>query len=204
MPTNNKIIYQCSKCPKTYKSNTTLQKHMVKCSVNSKIAPPPTPMPSNQPLTDSNDGPNVNENIYDINMKFVAGNKVNIEVHKQDDDDNDEEEEEDGKEVLKDILRPNVSHTYQDEIDKLDKLIVVFKTLHVSDDPTKKDNTIEQLKTTITILMTQSQNLIKEMQLMSRKNSYYRNNIMLATFILDKCRKEEPPETDEEFDSMFN
>ena len=50
--------------------------------------------------------------------------------------------------------------------------------------------------------MSQSQNLIKEMQTMSKRNSYYKNNIMLATFVLDKCRKE-IPETDEEFDNMF-
>lgn len=199
MPTDNKIIYQCSKCPKTYKTNTTLKKHMAKCKVNST---PTSEQKSSLP--DSNNEPK--ENTYDINMTFVDGNKVEVEVHKQNDkfEDDEDSEEEDGKEVLKDILRPKVSHTYQDEIDKLDKLIEVFKTLPISDDPAKKDNTIEQLKTTITILMTQSQNLIKEMQLMSRKNSYYKNNIMLATFILDKCRKEEPPETDEEFDNMFN
>lgn len=199
MPTDNKIIYQCSKCPKTYKTNTTLKKHMAKCSVNST----PTSEPKSL-LPNSTNEPK--ENTYDINMTFVDGNKVEVEVHKQNDnfEDDEDSEEEDGKEVLKDILRPKVSHTYQDEIDKLDKLIEVFKTLPISDDPAKKDNTIEQLKTTITILMTQSQNLIKEMQLMSRKNSYYKNNIMLATFILDKCRKEEPPETDEEFDNMFN
>jgi len=52
-------------------------------------------------------------------------------------------------------------------------------------------------------LMTQSQNLIKEMQQMSRRNSYFKNNIILAAFILDKCRKD-VPETEEEFDNMFN
>jgi len=172
---------------------------MAKCNVNS------TPT-SEQKSSLPNSTNEPKENTYDINMTFVDGNKVEVEVHKQNDkfEDDEDSEEEDGKEVLKDILRPKVSHTYQDEIDKLDKLIEVFKTLPISDDPAKKDNTIEQLKTTITILMTQSQNLIKEMQLMSRKNSYYKNNIMLATFILDKCRKEEPPETDEEFDNMFN
>lgn len=65
-----------------------------------------------------------------------------------------------------------------------------------------KDATISQLKNIVTILMTQSQNLIKEMQQMSRRNSYFKNNIMLAAFVLDKCRKE-VPETDEEFENMF-
>ena len=62
---------------------------------------------------------------------------------------------------------------------------------------------IDQLKNTLAILMTQSQNLIKEMQQMSRRNSYFKNNIILAAFILDKCRKD-VPETEEEFDNMFN
>jgi len=51
--------------------------------------------------------------------------------------------------------------------------------------------------------MTQSQNLIKEMKQMSRRNSYFKNNIMLASFVLDKCRKE-VPETDEDFENMFS
>jgi hypothetical protein len=37
---------------------------------------------------------------------------------------------------------------------------------------------------------------------MSRRNSFFKNNIMLAAFVLDKCRKE-VPETDEEFENMF-
>lgn len=190
MSTDNKIIHECSKCSKKYKSITSLQKHMNKCNVNKTITP----------TSIEEESPTVNENTYDINMKFIDGNKVTVELQKQPEP---EDDSEDGKEVLKDLLRPKVSHTYQDEIDKLDNLIEVFKNLPVSNDPVKKDHTIEQLKTTITILMTQSQNLIKEMKLMSRKNSYYRNNLMLATFILDKCRKE-PPETDDEFDTMFD
>jgi hypothetical protein len=51
--------------------------------------------------------------------------------------------------------------------------------------------------------MTQSKNLIKEMQNMSRRNSYFKNNIILASFILDKCRKD-VPETEEEYENMFN
>ena len=75
----------------------------------------------------------------------------------------------------------------------------MFKNFPVSNN---KDTTISQLKNIITILMSQSQNLIKEMQTMSKRNSYYKNNIMLAAFILDKCRNE-IPESDEEFDNMF-
>ena len=151
----------------------------------------------------------VNENTYDVNMTFVEGNKVQVDIKKQSqpqsvevssDSDSDEES---GEKVLKDILRPKVSNTYQDEIDKLENLINMFKTLPISDDPNKKDHTIEQLKKTVAILMTQSRNLIKEMKQMSRRNSYYRNNIMLAAFILDNCRKD-VPETDEEFENMFS
>ena len=142
-------------------------------------------------------------------MTFVEGNKVQVDIKKQSqpqsvevssDSDSDEES---GEKVLKDILRPKVSNTYQDEIDKLENLINMFKTLPISDDPNKKDHTIEQLKKTVAILMTQSRNLIKEMKQMSRRNSYYRNNIMLAAFILDNCRKD-VPETDEEFENMFS
>ena len=75
----------------------------------------------------------------------------------------------------------------------------MFKDFPVS---SNKDTTISQLKNIITILMSQSQNLIKEMQSMSKRNSYYKNNIMLAAFVLDKCRKE-IPDNDEEFDKMF-
>ena len=161
--------------------------------------------PPNQQKTDNN---------YDINMTFGEGNKVHVDMKKQpaanqssagarakveDETDSDEES---GEKVLKELIRPKVSETYQEEIDKLENLIKMFKHLPISDDPAKKDNVIDQLKATITILMTQAQSLIKEMKQMSRRNSYYKNNIMLATFILDKCRMD-APETEEEFENMF-
>lgn len=231
--TDNKVIHPCSKCSKVYKNNASLQKHMEKCTVETVTAKPvpvstPTttaqlpkqaaaPMPTTNTaqlpkqstpiaVTGSNSH-KVNENTYDVNMTFVEGNKVKVDIKKQpqqvqasSDSDSDEES---GEKVLKDILRPKVSNTYQDEIDKLENLINMFKTLPISDDPNKKDHTIEQLKKTVAILMTQSRNLIKEMKQMSRRNSYYRNNIMLAAFILDNCRKD-VPETDEEFENMFS
>ena len=79
----------------------------------------------------------------------------------------------------------------------------MFKTLPIPEKQESKDLTINQLKNIIAILMTQSQNLIKEMKQMSRRNSYFKNNIMLASFVLDKCRKE-VPETDEDFENMFS
>lgn len=233
--TDNKVIHPCSKCSKVYKNNASLQKHMEKCTVETITAKPvpvstPTttaqlpkqaaaPMPTTNTTTaqlpkqstpiavTGSNSHKVNENTYDVNMTFVEGNKVKVDIKKQpqqvqasSDSDSDEES---GEKVLKDILRPKVSNTYQDEIDKLENLINMFKTLPISDDPNKKDHTIEQLKKTVAILMTQSRNLIKEMKQMSRRNSYYRNNIMLAAFILDNCRKD-VPETDEEFENMFS
>ena len=225
--TDNKVIHPCSKCSKVYKNIASLQKHMEKCTVETvtatsvpvsmpttaslpkQAAPSSTPLPkqSTPIAVTANNSQKVNENTYDVNMTFVEGNKVKVDIKKQpqqvqasSDSDSDEES---GEKVLKDILRPKVSNTYQDEIDKLENLINMFKTLPISDDPNKKDHTIEQLKKTVAILMTQSRNLIKEMKQMSRRNSYYRNNIMLAAFILDNCRKD-VPETDEEFENMFS
>jgi hypothetical protein len=169
----------------------------------------PLPKQSTPIAVTGNNSQKVNENTYDVNMTFVEGNKVKVDIKKQpqhvqaSSDSDSDSDEESGEKVLKDILRPKVSNTYQDEIDKLENLINMFKTLPISDDPNKKDHTIEQLKKTVAILMTQSRNLIKEMKQMSRRNSYYRNNIMLAAFILDNCRKD-VPETDEEFENMFS
>ena len=140
------------------------------------------------------------ENNYDVNMTFLDDNQVKVEVKKQPGED---EDCDDGEEVLKDILKPKISSSYQEEIDKLEDMIKMIKTFPISDDPDKKDQVIDQLKNTLAILMTQSKNLIKEMQQMSRRNSYFKNNIILAAFILDKCRKD-VPETEEEFDNMFN
>lgn len=205
----NKVIHQCPQCSKNYKSIASLKKHTVKCVIEN----PSVKHTVSEKKTDTttlDDGPKPQENNYDINMTFLEGNKVQVEMKKQnndknsdDDDEEDDYKDEDGAQVLKDILRPKVSQTYQDEIDKLDNLIKMFKNLPISDDPNRKDHTIEQLKTTITILMTQSQSLIKEMKQMSRRNSYYRNNIMLAAFMLDKCRKD-VPETEEDFENMFS
>ena len=182
--------------------------------VNAKMPPTPTmPMNSKPPVPPVPPTPQkMNENNYDINMTFGEGNKVHVDMKKQPAagakqqaatvDEETDSDEESGEKVLKDLLRPKVSETYQEEIDKLENLIKMFKHLPISDDPTKKDHVITQLKATITILMTQAQSLIKEMKQMSRRNSYYKNNIMLATFILDKCRMD-APETEEEFENMF-
>jgi len=190
--TENKIIHQCSKCTKTYKSSKSLKKHEDKCCLEKKIKE------TEEKISKKSEETSSKENNYDVNMTFLDDNQVKVEVKKQFGD-----EDEDGDEVLKEILKPKISNSYQEEIDKLDDMIKMIKTFPISDDPEKKDQVIDQLKNTLAILMTQSQNLIKEMQQMSRRNSYFKNNIILAAFILDKCRKD-VPETEEEFDNMFN
>jgi hypothetical protein len=202
----NKIIYKCDNCTKKYKTKSSLDKHNIKCK-KPKVETDESYTPQNN-ITQ--------ENNYDVNMTFLEGNKVQVEVKKQGGEEDgiedkekeekekkekeeEKKEKEEGEKVLKDLIKPKVSESYQDEIDKLDDLITMFKNFPVSDN---KDTTISQLKNIITILMSQSQNLIKEMQTMSKRNSYYKNNIMLAAFVLDKCRKE-IPDTDEEFDNMF-
>lgn len=221
---DNKVIYKCSKCSKLYKGKAPFDKHEASCKSKESNAPTQTnPVTlSNIPVTVPNSlNPPTSqqkpvENNYDINMTFGEGNKIHVDMKKQpsttkpsvnrssarSNDDETDSDEESGEKVLKDLLRPKVSETYQEEIDKLENLINMFKHLPISDDPSKKDHVIEQLKATITILMTQAQSLIKEMKQMSRRNSYYKNNIMLATFILDKCRMD-APETEEDFENMF-
>jgi hypothetical protein len=206
---DNKVIYKCSKCSKIYKGKAPFEKHEASCKSKESSAPTQT-IPVTAPNSPSSSNQTPNENNYDISMTFGEGNKVHVDMKKQPpikvpsakEDDETDSDEESGEKVLKDLLRPKVSETYQEEIDKLENLIKMFKHLPVSDDPTKKDHVIEQLKATITILMTQAQSLIKEMKQMSRRNSYYKNNIMLATFILDKCRMD-APETEEDFENMF-
>ena len=206
----NKIIYKCENCTKKYKTKSSLDKHIIKCK---------------KPEVETSSTPQNNitkENNYDVNMTFLEGNKVQVDVKKQGGDEKNEakdkeakdkeirdkearyketieKEKDEGEKVLKELIKPKISESYQEEIDKLSDLITMFKNFPVSNN---KDTTISQLKNIITILMSQSQNLIKEMQTMSKRNSYYKNNIMLAAFILDKCRNE-IPESDEEFDNMF-
>ena len=205
--TENKIIHQCSKCSKTYKSRKSLKKHEDKCCVEEEKVTENEQTSSTETSSKETSSKETRskENNYDVNMTFLDDNQVKVEVKKQlgDDEEEEEEEEKDGDEVLKEILKPKISNSYQEEIDKLNDMIKMIKTFPISDDPEKKDQVIDQLKNTLAILMTQSQNLIKEMQQMSRRNSYFKNNIILAGFILDKCRKD-VPETEEEFENMFN
>jgi hypothetical protein len=65
-----------------------------------------------------------------------------------------------------------------------------------------KDRMIDQLKNTMMVMMIQARNLIKEMKKMTYRNNYLKNNVMLAAFVLDRCRKD-VPETEEEFEELF-
>jgi len=138
---NNKIIHQCTKCSKTYKTPASLKKHTDKCKeiVSLPTAQPPTvtsstatsstatlstaPNTTSQPNTENSQN---QENNYDVNMTFLEGNKVEVEVKKQP---NEGDEKQDGEKVLKEILKPKISPSYQDEIDKLESLVKVIKTL---------------------------------------------------------------------------
>ena len=190
----NKIIHQCSNCSKTYKSKKTLEKHQDNCKEKSEIS---NKKESETTETSENSG-KTTENNYDVNMTFEEDDKVEIEIKKKL-----IEDAEGGEEVLKGIVKPKISNSYQEEIDKLEKMVKMIQKFPVSSDPAKKDQTIAQLKNTINVLLIQSKNLIKEMQTMSRRNSYFKNNIILAAFILDKCRKD-VPETEQEFQNMFD
>lgn len=183
----NKTIYNCDKCSKKYKSKSSLEKHIVKC-VDSSTS------------SSSKEESKPKENNYDVNMTFLKDNKVKVEL-KNKNDVNDATEE--GVKVLREILKPDVSASYQEEIDKLEEMITIFSDYPIPKNAQDKEATIEQLKTIISIIMTQSKNLIKEMQEMSKRNSYYKNNIMLAAFVLDKCRRD-VPENHEEFNNMFD
>ena len=160
---------------------------------------------------------------YDVNMTMNNNNKVKVEVKSQshnsikteenDTDSSDDTdvknkeydkfEGDDGTEVLKNFLKPKVSPSYQQEIDKLEQLVSMIRRIPISDDIEKRAHVIGQLKDTLTIVLNQSKELINEMKKMSRRNSYLKNNISLAAFLLDKC-KQDVPETDEEFDEMYN
>ena len=185
----NMIIYKCEKCNKKYKKESSLQKHLKKCKPVVEIVD----KPEDKNIVNSE---NDTENNYDVNMTFLDDDKIEVEVKKQ------VQESLEGENELKELLKPKVSESYRDEINKLQDLINMFKNLPIPESPENKDATIDQLKNILTITMSQSQNLIKEMEAMSRRNSFYKNNIMLASWLLDKCRKE-VPESDEEFENLF-
>ena len=211
-----KIIHTCLNCSKPYKSLTTLNKHMLKCvpkGIKAKEAMSGNKIIKNnininndsEDESDSGkDYDNVNNNEttlgnnYDVSMTFLEDQRIKVEVKKQPPDD-----QEDGDQILKEILKPKISETYQDEIDKLGGLINMVNEFVIPNEDSDKDRMIDQLKNTMTVMMIQAKNLIKEMKKMSYRNNYLKNNVMLAAFVLDRCRKD-VPESDDDFDNMFS
>jgi hypothetical protein len=219
---NNMASNKCPNCSKMYKNVSSLTKHMVKCVTNNtlqscyknEVLSQMSTSSSSSATENTSSLNNINTiqqtivepnhdttdsqgNTYDISMTFLEGNRVQVDVKKQSADG-----EDDGEQVLKEILKPKVSETYQDEIDKLEDLIKMVKRFSIPNNDIDKDRMIDQLKNTIAVMMIQAKNLIKEMKQMSYRNCYYKNNIMLASYVLDKCRKD-VPESDDEFDQMF-
>ena len=137
------------------------------------------------------------KNNYDVSMTFLEGQRVKVEMKKQAN-----EGEDDGEQILKEILKPKISESYQDEIDKLSGLINMVTEFVIPSTEPDKDRMIDQLKNTMMVMMIQARNLIKEMKKMTYRNNYLKNNVMLAAFVLDRCRKD-VPETEEEFEELF-
>ena len=136
-------------------------------------------------------------NNYDVSMTFLEGQRVKVEMKKQA-----KEGQEDGEQILKEILKPKISESYQDEIDKLSGLINMVTEFVIPSTEPDKDRMIDQLKNTMMVMMIQARNLIKEMKKMTYRNNYLKNNVMLAEFVLDRFRKD-VPESEEEFEELF-
>lgn len=219
-----KTAHKCLNCEKPYKSLTTLNKHMLKCIANktttnqekvgtnknkilkNNIQVMDTSDEMNGTDTSSQSDPQSDEedsgtektgNNYDVSMTFLEGQRVKVEMKKQAKDG-----QEDGEQILKEILKPKISESYQDEIDKLSGLINMVTEFVIPSEEPDKDRMIDQLKNTMMVMMIQARNLIKEMKKMTYRNNYLKNNVMLAAFVLDRCRKD-VPETEEEFEELF-
>ena len=219
-----KPTHNCLKCEKPYKSLNTLNKHMLTCVANKTTTNQPkvgknknkilkntiqvtetsddmdnsntSSLSHSQSDTDDS-GDEKTKNNYDVSMTFLEGQRVKVEMKKQAN-----EGEDDGEQILKEILKPKISESYQDEIDKLSGLINMVTEFVIPSTEPDKDRMIDQLKNTMMVMMIQARNLIKEMKKMTYRNNYLKNNVMLAAFVLDRCRKD-VPETEEEFEELF-
>ena len=221
-----KPTHKCLNCEKPYKSLNTLNKHMLTCVANkinaTKVKTPDQAKPTVQAKTHNpiknkilknsiqvNDAQSDEDsqsdeddkqkpgNNYDVSMTFLEGQRVKVEMKKQA-----KEGQEDGEQILKEILKPKISESYQDEIDKLSGLINMVTEFVIPSTEPDKDRMIDQLKNTMMVMMIQARNLIKEMKKMTYRNNYLKNNVMLAAFVLDRCRKD-VPESEEEFEELF-
>ena len=219
-----KPTHNCLKCEKPYKSLNTLNKHMLTCVANKTTTNQPkvgknknkilknsiqvtetsddmdnsntSSLSHSQSDTDDS-GDEKTKNNYDVSMTFLEGQRVKVEMKKQAKDG-----QEDGEQILKEILKPKISESYQDEIDKLSELINMVTEFVIPSTEPDKERMIEQLKNTMMVMLIQARNLIKEMKKMTYRNNYLKNNVMLAAFVLDRCRKD-VPESEEEFEELF-
>ena len=169
---DNKILHKCTSCLKSYKSDSMLKKHKCKKdAMNTPIEAVPESMSEEQKkmlaqqkvnelvqqkkmenlakakaMANAVDSGNTSgkENTYDVNMTFMENNKVKVEMKKQgEDSDSDSDSDKGDENVLKDLVRPKISTSYQDEIDKLENLVQLFKNMPISEDPDKKDRTMD-------------------------------------------------------------
>lgn len=180
----------CKYCAKKYVKKKSLEKHEEKCynMINMEIKD--ESLVNNNVVLDDlvsgdeNEEENIMNNNYDINLTLTEDNKIKVESGNDD--------EENGEEALKNLLKPKVSTSYKEEIEKLEELINYVSSIVPPEDEDDKDRLIKTLRNTIQVTLDQSKNLIKEMEQMAKKNSYLKNNIMLAAYLLDKCKKDVP------------
>lgn len=180
---------RCKYCGKKYVKKKSLEKHEEKCCkvIKMEINEPTIVEPvvfEDLVSGDENGEENLMNNNYDINLTLTEDNKLKVESGNDD--------EENGEEALKNLLKPKVSTSYKEEIEKLEELINYVSSIVPPEDEDDKDRLIKTLRNTIQVTLDQSKNLIKEMEQMAKKNSYLKNNIMLAAYLLDKCKKDVP------------
>jgi len=186
-----------AKNPVQAKTHNPIKNKILKNSIQVNDAQSDEDSQSDEDENKSEDDKQKPGNNYDVSMTFLEGQRVKVEMKKQA-----KEGQEDGEQILKEILKPKISESYQDEIDKLSGLINMVTEFVIPSTEPDKDRMIDQLKNTMMVMMIQARNLIKEMKKMTYRNNYLKNNVMLAAFVLDRCRKD-VPESEEEFEELF-
>ena len=216
----SKMIHACTNCNKTYKNRGTFEKHIQKCSPSPMMNNTDIPMNCEDINSDSDSDSDSDDNItngkgnveksYNINMYF---NKKDVDVEVTDVDTNEvveksthalkkpldkpkpsiEEKNEDtiDDETLDEMLRPRVSESYQREINNLKSLIKHMGELNIPIDENDQVTTIAMLRSTNEMLLKQSLKLMEEMEQIAMKNSFLKNNAMMAAFFLEKCKTNE-------------
>jgi len=194
--TNGNTVLKNNVLKNNILKNTVLKNNIQASDTNEDMKGDATLMADPQSV-DGDVGTEPTKNNYDVSMTFLENQRVKVEMKKQSKDG-----QEDGEQILKEILKPKISESYQDEIDKLSGLINMVTEFVIPSTEPDKDRMIEQLKNTMMVMMIQARNLIKEMKKMTYRNNYLKNNVMLSAFVLDRCRKD-VPESEEEFEELF-